>query len=83
MHDWCEQFGDFSEVFSEVSQLVEERRQSLEILKVLICLSASSLNLLLELAERSSVGGFVLLEELKNLLDSLRVKLIANCVQVV
>ena len=40
------------------------------------------MDFLLELAERSSVGRLVLLEELKNLLDPLRVKLLANLVKV-
>jgi hypothetical protein len=40
------------------------------------------LNLLLELAERTGVGGLVLLEELEHLLDALRGQLVADVVQV-
>ena len=40
------------------------------------------MDFLLELAERSSVGRLVLLEELKNLLDPLRVQLLADLVEV-
>jgi hypothetical protein len=40
------------------------------------------LNFLLELGEGSCVGRFVLLEELEDLLDALRIQLLANLVQV-
>jgi len=40
------------------------------------------LNFLLELGEGSCVSRFVLLEELEDLLDALRVQLLANLVQV-
>jgi len=40
------------------------------------------LNLLLELAERTSVGRFVLLKELEDLLDSLRAQLLVNSIEI-
>jgi hypothetical protein len=40
------------------------------------------LNFLLKLRERSCVGRFVLLKELEDLLDALRVQLLADLVQV-
>ena len=56
MHDWLEEVWDLSEVLGLISQRVEQISQSLKILVVLIGLSSSSLDFLLEFAERSGVG---------------------------
>lgn len=82
MHDGHKEVGHLGKLLAKVGKLVKQSGESLKVFEVLVGLRASSLNLLLELAERSSVGGLVLLEELENFLDALRVKLVANCIQV-
>ena len=82
VHDRNEEVGNLSEFLAQISKLVKQSSKGLEILEVLIGLRASSLNFLLKLAEGSGVGGFVLLEELENLLDAFGVKLVADSVQV-
>ena len=83
MHNGDEEIWHFTEILAEISELVEEIREGLKILEVLIGLSPGSLDLLLQLAEGPSVGGLVLLEEFKNLLNALRVELFADSIQVV
>lgn len=56
--------------------------ESLQVLEVLVSFLLGNLNLLLELAEGSGVGGLVLLEELEDLLDALGVELNADGVEV-
>jgi hypothetical protein len=82
VHDWDEEVWNLSELLAQVCELVEQSSKGLKILKVLVGLRAGSLDLFLKLAEGTSVSRFVLLEELKNLLDALRVELIANCIKV-
>lgn len=82
VHDWDEEVNNVLKLVGWVGKLVEQFSQGLEISEVLVGLRSSNLDLLLELAERSSVGRLVLLEELENLLDPLRVKLIADRVKV-
>ena len=83
MHHRDEELRDLSEILSEIGELVEQRSEGLEVLEVLIGLCACCLDLLLELAEGSSVCGFVLLKELEDLLDPLGAKLVADGVEVV
>lgn len=83
VHDGHKEVWDLSEVLAKISKLIEKAIQGLKVLVVLITFSAGSLNFLLELAERSSICGFVLLEELKDLLDSLWVELLTNGIKVV
>ena len=71
MHDWHEQVSALVQLLRVVSQILEEVVESLEVLEVLVGLGSGELDLLLELAERTGVGGLVLLEELKDLLDLL------------
>ena len=78
VHDWNEQVNSVRKLSRVISQLMEEILKGLKILEVLIGLCSGSLNLLLELAERSSVCGLVLLQEFKNLLDSLRTELFTD-----
>lgn len=56
MHDGNEEVRDLSKVFAKIGKLVEEAAECLEILVVLISLSAGGLDLLLKLAEGTSVG---------------------------
>ena len=83
MHDWHEQVGHLGELSAQVSQVSEKVGQGLQVLVVLISLRSSGLDFLLELAEGASVCGLVLLEELEDFLDALRVKLFADGIQVV
>ena len=82
VHYWNEEVSDLREFFGWIDELKEEIFKSFEVLVVLVGLISCCLNFFLELAEWSSVGGFVLLEELQNLLDLLRVELVANGVEV-
>jgi len=82
MHDGDKEVGDLSELLTQVSELVEQGSEGLQVLEVLVTFRAGSLDFLLELAERASVGGLVLLEELEDLLYALRVKLVADGVEV-
>ena len=83
MHDGDEGLSDLRDVFALVNEIFEEGVEGLEILEVLVGLSAGGLHLFLELGESGGVGGLVLLEELEHLLDTLGVELLANAVQVV
>ena len=56
MHDGDKEVRNLSELFTQVSELVEKGSECLQVLKVLVTFRAGSLNLLLELAERSSVS---------------------------
>lgn len=78
VHDWHEQVSGISELQRVVSEFFEQVKEGLEVLVVLVGLSTSSLNFLLELTERSSVGRFVLLEEFEDFLDPLRAQLFAD-----
>lgn len=82
VHDWHKELNYLLKVIGWVGELIEQFDQGLEILVVLVGFRSSDLDFLLELAERSSVGRLVLLEELKHLLDPLRVQLLADLVEV-
>ena len=82
MHNWNEQLSDVIQILSSISQLIEEIGQGLKVLEVLVGFSSGCVHFLLQLAERTSVGGFVLLQELQDLLDSFRAQLGADGVQV-
>jgi len=56
--------------------------EGLEILVVLVGLLLGNLHLFLQLGEGSGVGALVLLKELEDLLDALRVELHTDAVQV-
>ena len=83
VHGGHEQLWDLSEVLASVSQRVEQLCESLQVLAVLISFLSGSLDLLLKFREGASVGGLVLFQELKNFLDSVTWKLLADGVQVV
>ena len=83
VHDGDEGLSDLRDVFALVNEIFEKVVEGLEILEVLVGLSAGSLHLFLELGESGGVGGLVLLEELEHLLDTLGVELLANAVQVI
>jgi hypothetical protein len=56
MHDGDKEVRNLSDLFTQVSELVEKGSECLQVLKVLVTFRAGSLNLLLELAERSSIS---------------------------
>jgi len=82
VHNGDEEIRDLGELLAQISELVEETSKCLKILKVLVSLGAGSLDFFLELAEGASVCGLVLLEEFKDFLNALGVKLIADSVEV-
>ena len=82
VHDGHEELGDIGQVLRGVLKLVEVLLEGLEELVVLVSLDASNVNLLLQLAEGTSLGRLVLLEELEHLLDALARELLADGVQV-
>ena len=82
VHNWNKVLNNFSNFLVLISERQEKRLESLEILGVLVGFSSSNLNVFLELAERSSHCRFVLLKELKNLLNTFLVKLLTDRVQV-
>jgi hypothetical protein len=82
VHNGDEEIRDLGELLAQISELVEETSKCLKILKVLVSLGAGSLDFFLELAEGASVCRLVLLKELKDFLNALGVKLIADSVEV-
>lgn len=56
MHDGHKEVRHLSKLLAKVGKLVKQSGESLKVFVVLVGLRASSLNLLLELAERSSVS---------------------------
>jgi hypothetical protein len=71
LHDWGEEIDDLWEIGTCANQIVEEIREGGKVLVVLNGLVTSNLDLLLELAEGTGVGRFVLLQELEDSLYSL------------
>jgi hypothetical protein len=71
VQDWNEEFRDISKLFRLIGQLFEELSQCRKILVVLIRFRSGSLDFLLEFAEWTGVGRFVLFQELKDFLNSL------------
>jgi len=69
VHYWDEELRDLWHLFHLVGELVEKFNQGFEVLVVLIGFSFGGLDFLLKLAEWASVSRFVLLHELKHLLD--------------
>jgi hypothetical protein len=83
VHYRHEEFPDVVELDTLVRQFVELITESVQEHLVIIGFGTGDLHFLLEFGEWSSVSGFVLLEELKNLLDALTGQLLADVVQVV
>lgn len=71
LHDWCKEINDFWKVSTGADQVMEEIRQGVEILEVFNSFISGHLDFLLKLAEWTSIGGFVLLQELEHSLYSL------------
>jgi hypothetical protein len=83
VHDGHEQVSDLLELEGVIGQAGKKLRKSLQVEVVVVSLNSGSLNFFLELGERTSVSGLVLLEELEHLLDALTGELVADVVQVV
>lgn len=82
VHNWLENINQIGKFLSLIGKLVEEIHKSFKISEVLIRLRSGDLNFLLELAKWTSIGRFVLLKELQDLLDSLRAQLLINSVKI-
>ena len=83
MHDGHEGFCNGLDLLARVNKVFEESVECLEVLEVFVGFSAGCLDLFLEFGESRGVSALVLLEELENLLNALRIELLANRVQVV
>lgn len=70
VQDWNEEFGDILKLFGLIGKLFEELSQCGKVLEVLVRFHSGSLDFLLEFAEWTGVGRFVLFKEFKDFLDS-------------
>lgn len=82
VHDWDEEISHLIELLGVINEVDEEVLKSVKVFEVLTSFKLGNLNFLLELGEWTSVGGFVLFQELKNLLNVLRVELFADVLEV-
>jgi len=71
LHDWSEEINYFWKIGTCANQIVEEICECGKVLVVLNGLVTGDLHFFLELAEWTSVGRFVLLQELEDSLYSL------------
>jgi hypothetical protein len=83
VHNRHEQIFDLIELEVGPRQFSEFIRQGIKVELVVVGFLSGDLNLLLELGEWASICRLILLEELKHLLDTLTVELLADVVQVV